>query len=136
MGAWSGGKKWPAAKEMQRLYGNSVTALAILTEAMAVWLHSARNPSILPDDLRLTYAMSLAILALAPKTTKPSPGSPGKTYQQRPSAAARRETGEHLRRGLAPFFVNLLSTFRHVEKAAVNRHAALQIPFIQQGTCT
>lgn len=48
------------------------------------------------------YAMSLAVLSLAPKRTIPSPNKPDTKNQKRPTAATRKDIGQHLRRHLAP----------------------------------
>ncbi len=129
-GAWMGNTTMPAVKDMQRLYGHNVSTLSVLTEVVAVWLYSVRSPNSLPDDMRLTYALSLAVLALAPQETRPSLRNPEKTNQKRYSAAARREIGEHLRKHLAPLIVNMSNTIRQHEEQAKVQHAALRTQFM------
>lgn len=129
VGAWSGNRALPSQKELQRLYGHSVTAAAILTEVAAVWLYSSRSPTGLPDDQRLTYALSLSVLALAPRNATPSPSKPGQSNLRRYSADARRDIGQHLRTNLAPLFANLAAAIKHREDQLGGQQAALRMPF-------
>jgi hypothetical protein len=128
--AWMGNRTMPAIREFQRLREHEVTALTILVEVVAVWLFSVRSPCGLPDDQRLTYAISLAVLSLAPKRTIPSPSKPDTKNQKRPTAEARRDIGEHLRRHLAPLLVNVSSALRQREEKTDIQLKELQTPFV------
>jgi hypothetical protein len=69
------GEEVPGRREIQRLASTGVTPLLILTEAAAVYLYSHWSPARsalhkLPDDERLTFAMGIRVLALAPRNRR------------------------------------------------------------------
>jgi hypothetical protein len=83
--------------EFERLSSAGVTARRIVEECAALWMYAHRNPARLDDDSRLTFALSKAVLTLAPRTTGPRDAS----------RETRREIGEALRRNLGRLLHNL-----------------------------
>ncbi len=62
----SQGRSMHCGLMFQRLALAEVTGLQILKECAAIWLYSQRHPEKLEDDLRLTYALGLCFVKLAP----------------------------------------------------------------------
>lgn len=98
----------PSAHEMRRLFDAGVSGLGVLIEVVAVWLYSRRNPWLLPDGLRLTYAIGHAVLRLAPKEQRTvwRDGTAG-VYSKRIASSHRRIIGERIRLTLVRLMVGI-----------------------------
>lgn len=130
--AWSNGPQTVAAKPMQRLKEHGVIGLDILKAAASIWVYSQRNHKQLPDDNRLTYAISLAVLRLAPRDRITSPGAKQRTQYRRHTGCVRRQLGAHLRRHLAVFVVNLVDGLDRKEIERRQALSALHRPFVNR----
>lgn len=136
VGSFNGDRTMPAHHDMARLHNQCVTPVAILTVAAALWVYSQRRPARLPDDLRLTYAMSLAVLGLIPREQRRVPaqvGKPSHSYPKQHSALARRDIGGRLRRSLVALFVNINEGLNRQEEQRREQAAALRVPFGDHG---
>jgi hypothetical protein len=103
------GRKVPAARHARRLFLAGITGKRIVETCAALWLYSDRNPRTLPDDVRLDYAMAVAVLHLAPTRTNWRDEN-GKYREMRfavPSATERKELASFLRRTFGPLFGNI-----------------------------
>lgn len=126
--AWQG-EGLDGYRDLQRLKEHEVTPLDILEASAAVWLYSHRSgPAALPDDERLTYALSLAVLALAPRERSAS-NAPKGYWKKRYPASARRAIGRWLRTNLAPLYTNLCAALSHQQQAAERQQQDLRLPF-------
>jgi hypothetical protein len=118
----------PGAKDdWQRLLASGVTSMQVLKELCAVFLLSRTSPSGLPDDQRLDFAMSRAVLGLAPARTRISRS--GKVHRVEPSYAALRSIGRLARSSLAPFLVAVVSAVDGLPEADRRLREALRTPF-------
>ena len=108
----SSGQPCVMAREIARLARADVSALDILLEASAIFLFSQRNPKSLPDDVRLSYQIGIAILRLAEQFTYTT--SNGTKAHRKPSGTDRKAIGKYLRESLGLFLFNVT--------AAINRH--------------
>jgi hypothetical protein len=125
---WCIDSSTPAHRAMDRLHLRGVPTETILTSALAPWLYSHRRPSRLPDDLRLTYAISLAVLALAPRERRPSRSNAGRSYTARHTADVRRGVGERIRNNLSPLFANICIALERIEAEQRSHQDALRVP--------
>ena len=128
----------PARSHLVRLSVSGVTPQDILREAAAVWLFSTRQSRTLPDDERLTYALGLAVLHLAPfaQGSRWVPGrGPTKAYRP-PNGTARREAGEHLRNSLGPLLFNIATALDARKLASERTRSLLREPFPSASSST
>lgn len=109
-----------------RLKGKQIAPLDVLTEIVALWLYSRRNPYQLPDDIRLTHAISWNLCRKAHFATRISPNGVKATVQ--PRSVELRTTGERIRQTLAGFMVNLLDALEASKPR--DELAGLKVPFI------
>lgn len=109
-----------------RLHNHDISSLDILIEVSAVWLYSERNPSQLPDDIRLDYAMARNAARLA--------GFHRKAYgtnvsQLHPRGTELRAAGDRIRQLLSRFFVNLVAALKAKADQAKATRQDLATPF-------
>ncbi len=130
----AGDKSQPGYVHMARLHRWEITPLAILAEVCAVWLYAHRHPHALPDDQRLTFALALQMLLLAPRDyLKSFHYKTGETRYYRESRyAARKEIGDHIRLTLARLFVNVTQACEERLEQKQNRAKSFGLPFTQQ----
>jgi hypothetical protein len=117
----------PAAIERARLRRGGVQPLDVITTAAAMYLFALRNPAMLPDDERLTFALARAVLRLAPHVRRTSRG--GLTTYQRPGALALREIGGVLRGELGVLFHNVAGAVQNKDERARDFQQTLAAPF-------
>lgn len=135
--AWNGDSSVAAYREFQRLHERSVSAVSVLRAAAALWVYASHFPNRLPDDVRLTYAMSLAVLALIPRERRPSPSKQGSvSYVAKFPASARRGIGERIRNNLGALMVNITDALNHIEAQQRSQREALRVPFTTNNTRT
>jgi hypothetical protein len=119
----------PAARAFQRLNDHGVTALQVFVRAIAVWIHCYRNKRAVPDDMRaLDYAISRAVLALAPRERIVGATRTQRRYRSHP-ASARREIGPAIRDKLAPVFASIVVGLEEQHNARLKRAEDLRRPF-------
>lgn len=121
----------PAYRQLQRLHDHGVTATAVLKASAALFLYSSRFPNRLPSDDRLTFAMSLAVLAMAPREKRQSPSKPSVLNIVRHPAAVRRGIGTRLRSNLHVLFTNMTDAINRQEQEARQQRDDLRQPFSQ-----
>lgn len=127
----SGREDIPARSHLSRLAVSGVSPLDILRESAALWLFSTRQSRTLPDDERLTYALGVGVLHLAPfpQCTHWSPGRGTRKGYRPPNGTARREAGEHLRNCLGPLLFNIATAIDAQKLASERTKALLREPF-------
>ncbi|MDB5808903.1 MAG: hypothetical protein JWN94_1025 [Betaproteobacteria bacterium] len=126
----SGDKLLPAYEDFHRLNSKCIKPIDILIEAATVWLYSERHRERLPDDLRLTYAISLAVLHLAPRDYRSTWSQGRETVSpQRLSAAARLAVGEHIRTNLGLLISNIVRTMQKQQSEQHEFRQSLSAPF-------
>lgn len=127
------GQDVPGRAEMQRLHANAVSPLAILTEASALFLLSRWNPRRLPDDERLTFAIGIRVLSLAPRERRfgTLKGQP-RLHCKAIGKVARREVGRRIRLTLAALLANVASAIQAEDEAAKKFALDLRQPFTQR----
>jgi hypothetical protein len=105
------------ADHVARLVRHGVTAEALLIEVAALWSHMQSHERLLPDTKARDFALSRAVVALAPlpRRVAHSATSKGSEYSLRPRTSALSHIGRHLREVLAVFLVN-------VHQAVTSRH--------------
>jgi hypothetical protein len=115
------------ARHLTRLYDAAVKPEAVLTEAAALWLWSSRNPALLPDDIRLEFAIGAAVLRLAPLERTVSWRS-GRSYSVSAKTGDRRDLGHLIRNQLGPLLHNLTLTIHREEEQRRSMAQALALP--------
>ena len=98
-----------AKGEFRRLSDYGVTGMECLVSVLAIWLYSHRRPSALPSDNRLTFALALSVLHLAPreKTVSWRDGE-AKEYGKNIGHRRRKEVGKLIRTMLGVFVHNAM----------------------------
>lgn len=92
-----------ARTELARLAADGVTPRDILDRLCAVWLFFRRNPFVLPDDARLTDALSASTLTLAPFSRKQAcKGGERVEVSRRILGPHRRDLGVTIRESIGP----------------------------------
>lgn len=106
----SGGPETPvvASKDMSRLADKGIGPLQLLKTVAGLWLFAQRNPHTLQDDNRLTVAISLALLKLAPRYYRVDPE--GKRNPTRYTAEARKLIGKRIRDTIGLLIRNIIAT--------------------------
>jgi hypothetical protein len=99
----SQGRAMQCGLMFQRLASAEVTGLQILKECAAIWLYSQRHPQKLQDDLRLTYALGLCFVKLAPLERRTCWTS-NKEYSVRVPSSKVKAVGKLLRTELGLLF--------------------------------
>jgi hypothetical protein len=91
----------PAQGEMARLTRHGVDAPRLLAEWIALYMYSRRNPSALPEDVRLNFALANKTLRLAPREVARTMRPPSMAYAKRiyrmPTRAEREALGTYIR---------------------------------------
>ena len=102
------GLRVPAKAELNQLIREGVEGKACLNAVLSVWLFSERKPAILPDDIRLTFALANALFGTAHRI-KIQVYRHGKQhhYYKPASHRAIKELGQYVRQNLAPLQVNV-----------------------------
>jgi hypothetical protein len=120
-----------AAQEAARLADHGVEPRRVLEECAAVWMLSHRRPGQLPDDARLTFALSRAVLHLAPRRVRKiyQYGSRTARRYQSASREARRELGEAIRRTLGVLLQQISMEPERALRAESARQEAFATPF-------
>lgn len=113
---------------MNRLRAKDITPQQILTEVAAIWLYSYRSPNRLPDDKRLTYAISRAVYNLAPAHKRTS-WNTGKVARQRINAGELKGIGGRIRDTIGLLVMNIISTLQARESAKEKIKASFMAPF-------
>ena len=124
------GQEVPGRSELQRLHAHMVSPLAILTEAASLFLLSHWRPRVLPDDERLTFAIGVRVLSLAPRTKRAGRlrGKP-RLYCKAIGKVDRREVGRRIRLNLAALLANIAAAITQEEGAQRAMEASLRQPF-------
>ena len=104
------GRKVPGKLELNGLIRAGVEGKTCLHAVLSIWLYSERRPGILPDDLRLNFAIAHALLGTAPRV-KISIWKLGKQhfYYKQPSHGTLKGLGRKIREAFAAFTVNAFS---------------------------
>jgi hypothetical protein len=129
------------AKEVAALAAAGVTPHVLLLELCAAFAWLSERPHALPDDLSRDVFLSRAVFGLRPRPRRPCGpnraawGRSAKTpqsYAVRPARSALVHVGQHLRRVLAVFLCNVVSTLEaeRLRKAdpAADQRAPLRSP--------
>jgi hypothetical protein len=64
------GKPVPGGNSLRRLNDHGVTGRRCLEAVISLWLYAYRRPGTIPHDVRLDFALALAVLRLAPEEKK------------------------------------------------------------------
>ena len=130
----AGDKSQPGYVHVARLHRWEVQPLAILSEVCAVWLYAQRNPHALPDDQRLTFALAVAMLLLAPKDYLKSwfYKCGERRHYREAGYEDRKAIGDHLRLTLARLLVNVAHTCEERQQQKQKRAQSFGLPFTQQ----
>lgn len=111
----------------KRIQGKEgLDTLSLLVELAALYVFSQRYPQRLPDDARLTWALSRNLIRLSgmPKTTgKNSVGT------KQPPQRDLKEGGERIRQTLSAFFANVHSSLIRKAEAAKEYKDNMSLPF-------
>lgn len=97
-----------AAQDMARLADMGIQPLQLLKTVAGLWLFAQRNPHTLQDDNRLTVALSLAVLKLAPRYYRID--HQGKRNPTRYTAEARKLIGKRVRDTIGLLIRNIIAT--------------------------
>jgi hypothetical protein len=108
---------YKGAEQVARLVREGVPAEMLLIEVAALWSHLQAHERLLPDDKARDFALSRAVIALAPLPRRVTYSATNKSseYSLRPRTSALSHIGKHLREVLALFLAN-------VHQAVITRH--------------
>lgn len=120
-----------AAPELARLVREGVGPREVLVEACAFWCHLKENPRTLPDTRSEDFALSRAVMALAPRPRRYTreaiqKGTTG--YQQRCKFSALDSIGAWLRSVLAFFLANVYEAVSTRDARSLATLQALRAP--------
>jgi hypothetical protein len=123
------GEQVPGTIHVARVHRYEVPALAVLTELCAVWLHVERHR--FPDDQRLTFALAIAMLSLAPRDHLKSwhYKSGERRHYRNYGYDVRKDVGDYIRLNLAALFVNVVRGVEHLHHTEREARASLSAPF-------
>jgi len=129
--ALDGQRRQQWASEVARLVRHGVQPLDLLTELGSVWMALQDHPQATQSDLHRDFAISKAVLQLAPRPRRVTraaalKGSAG--YAPRPRASALKQIGPHLVQALAPLLANLRQSLETEEDRARVEAAAMRQP--------
>jgi hypothetical protein len=125
-----GSENVPGARELRQVAEHGVTPLQLLTEAAALFMYSQHQRG-LPDDDRLTWAIGVRVLTMAPRERRYGMlhGKP-RYWSRSVGKVARREVGRRIRTTLAPLLVNIVQGIE-AERSEKQREAlSLHKPFV------
>ncbi|MBK8191388.1 MAG: hypothetical protein IPK79_13190 [Vampirovibrionales bacterium] len=133
--ASNGGGK--ACQELRRLYDSGIRGKDVLEVAGAVWLMSHHLPAMIPDDERLTFALSRAILQTCPQTeriTGFSSTGEAKRSHNRAGATVHRVVGQFIRDSIGIVYYRMFEamardTEREKQQRQDRKHR-LRMPFV------
>jgi hypothetical protein len=121
------------ADELCRLLGHGVTARQIVVEACAHWLWTSDMPKAFPSDTAADFALARAVFALAPRPRRPCGVQRGgrwsSSYARKPNSASLRFIGQHLRKSLAAFLVNVTHAVHQARTLRKDPEALMRLPF-------
>lgn len=118
----------PCIDVFQRLKAHGVTPADILIEATALYHYSMRYPGRLPDDGRLSVAISRAVIKLAPQRIKHYWRSGQDRYEKiKPSDL--KTLGKRMRDTIGLLMANVSNAINQVHNAKANLRLALGAPF-------
>jgi hypothetical protein len=127
----SGDKDQVASVHMARLKRYAISPEAILAEVAALWVFAQRNPTTLPDDVRLTIALAIGVLFLCPRErtkTYHYRSGPRRVYADSTSTE-RRVLGEQLRKTLALLLLNITGAIEAQHAQHEAQRATFALPF-------
>lgn len=113
---------------MNRLRVSGVEPLDILTVSAAVFLYARRCPNRLPDDRRLTVAISRCVYYMAPADKRQSWTSDA-LHSKRPSAGERDGIGGRIRDTLGVLLWNISEGIAGEYQAKAEVKASFSAPF-------
>lgn len=99
----------PGIDLMRRMKAYGVTPLDVLTTVASLWLYSTRRPSKLPDDIRLTYAIGIALHKLVP-AEKLTDWRTGKTRHASRKTPVVRGVGLRIRDTVGALLINIATS--------------------------
>lgn len=103
------GKPVPGGKSLRTLNDHGVEGKRCLETVIALWLFAYRRPGTIPHDVRLDFALALALLRLAPEEKKVSLRSgEAKEYGKHIGYRARKEVGVHIKQTLYVLAKNMV----------------------------
>lgn len=120
-----------AAPELARLVREGVSPQDVLVESCAFWCHLKDSPRALPDTRSEDFALSRAVMALAPRPRRYTreaiqKGTTG--YQQRSKFSALNSIGTWLRSVLAFFFASVYEAVSNRDARSLATLQALRAP--------
>ncbi len=120
---------YPSAPEVARLVRHGVQAVDILVTVCGHLQWQRSNPHRLPSDAARDFALSRAVMKLAPRPLKQSPHQRSKGYRTIPKFAALQHLGMFLRQWLSDFLavVQLALEQRAAQKVKLKQD--LRTPF-------
>lgn len=114
---------------VKRIQGREgLTTPDILAEIAAIWVYAQRFPQRLPDDQRLTFAISRNVTRLA-TMEKRAYGPSKQVVSRRPPVAELRGVGERIRQTLGLFLINVTESLKRKAEKAKGFKDSLSIPF-------
>jgi hypothetical protein len=119
----------PGIDTMARLRASGVTPMGVLVEVAGLWTYSAKYKSKLPDDRRLTVALSRAVYYLA-KAHKRQSWTTGELKSQFPNASERDGIGMRIRNTLGVLLNNIVTGIGSQYQAKAEVRATLAEPFV------
>lgn len=95
-----------------------------MIDCAGLWIFSQQNPSVLPDDLPLTYALSLHVM------TKTRRNKRGLTTCQGIPAAMKRNVGNYIRESIGLIFYNINQTIERQEREREELRRSMGAPLM------
>lgn len=125
----------PVFRELRRLSDLGLTGAEALEVLCAVWLYARYEPRSLPDDMRLTFALSRAFLQTRPQSVRQSSWCWGKERRayHKPGASVHRDLGQLLRDRLGIFFINMVKALDAEAERQRTQKRQLAEPFENWG---
>jgi hypothetical protein len=126
-------KAFKGAVEVARLPAHGITPHALLVELCAAWAWQQDCPHSLPSDEARDFALSRAILGLAPAPRRPC-GSDSfvrswlKSYSIKPKRSALAFVGKYLRQTLAVFLATTWSGIEAARRVKADPQAPMREP--------
>lgn len=118
----------PGIDLMRRLKAYGVTPLDVLTTVASLWLYATRYPSKLPDDMRLTYAIGIAVHKLAPAEKKQD-WRTGKTRSVLRRGPVVRGVGMRFRDTVGALLINIATSINTRVNAKEKLKLSMAAPF-------
>lgn len=115
------GQRVLGAPYFQRLAEEGITGEDLLIECAGLYLYSRENPTTLPDDLPLTYALGISVLTKSKNTR-------GCSTSAHLKADVRRKVGQTIRERIGLLFLNIASTLEQRRKEAEEKRRSMAQP--------